>query len=61
MIEAHKNKSMSGKGVPIKLKCVTGCWAPGLGEFKEGEVLSGSDLVEKLNGNPNFIEIKEEA
>jgi hypothetical protein len=48
------------KDKPSKLKCVAECWAPGLGFFKVGEILSGAELVEKLNGNPNFIEITEE-
>lgn len=54
----YKMKDMKEK--PMRLKCVTECWAPGLGFFKAGEILSGTELVEKLNGNPNFIEIKEE-
>ncbi len=62
MIPEYKNKEMkSGKGENMRLKCVRECWAPGLGHFKEGEILSGADLVSKLKENPNFIEFKEEA
>jgi hypothetical protein len=58
----YKNKDMKSVKVEIiRLKCVRECWAPGLGEFKVGEILSGTDLVVKLKGNPNFIEITEEA
>jgi hypothetical protein len=57
-MDNYKTKDMKDK--PSKLKCVTECWAPGLGFFKVGEILSGAELVEKLNGNPNFIEITEE-
>lgn len=58
MMNEYKTKDMKDK--PSKLKCVAECWAPGLGFFKVGEILSGAELVEKLNGNPNFIEITEE-
>lgn len=62
MIGEYKNKEMkSGDAQPIRLKCVRECWAPGLGHFKEGEILSGADLVSKLKENPNFIEFTEEA
>lgn len=60
MINEYKNKEMTDKK-GRRLKCVRECWAPGLGEFKSGEILSGTDLVEKLKGNTNFIEITEEA
>ena len=57
-MDNYKTKDMKDK--PSKLKCVAECWAPGLGFFKVGEILSGAELVEKLNGNPNFTEITEE-
>lgn len=57
-MDNYKTKDMKDK--PSKLKCVAECWAPGLGFFKVGEILSGADLVLKLKGNPNFIEITEE-
>lgn len=60
MMPEYKNKEMTPKKTKC-LKCVHECWAPGVGEFKEGEVLSGDDLVAKMKGNPNFIEITEEA
>ncbi len=60
MIQEYKNKELkSGDAKIIKLKCVVSCWAPGLGEFKEGEIISGTDLVLKLQDNPNFV--KQEA
>lgn len=58
MISEYKTKDMADK--PARLKCVAECWAPGLGFFKVGEILSGDELVKKLKGNPNFIELKEE-
>lgn len=58
MISEYKTKDMAGK--PARLKCVAECWAPGLGFFKVGEILSGDELVSKLKNNPNFIELKEE-
>jgi hypothetical protein len=61
MIEGHKNKSMSGKSSGVKLKCVRECWAPGVGNFKEDEEISGSELVAQLKDNPNFIVLTEEA
>lgn len=61
MIPEYKNKEMKSESKAVRLKCLRECWAPGLGEFKAGEILSGADLVEKLKDNPNFIEFKEEA
>lgn len=61
MMNEYKNKEMRSEGKAIRLKCIRECWAPGLGEFKAGEILSGSELVEKLKRNPNFIEFIEEA
>lgn len=64
MMKDVKNKAMDGaklEAVGGKLKCVRECWAPGLGVFREGEIVSGAGLVEKLKGNPNFQEITEEA
>jgi hypothetical protein len=61
MIQEYKNKELKSESKSVRLKCVRECWAPGLGEFKAGEILSGTDLVEKLKENPNFIEFKEEA
>lgn len=58
MMNDYKTKDMTDK--PARLKCVAECWSPGLGFFKVGEILSGTELVEKLKGNPNFIEIKGE-
>ena len=52
-MDNYKTKDMKDK--PSKLKCVAECWAPGLGFFKVGEILSGAELVDKLKGNPNFI------
>lgn len=63
MIPEYKNKEMAVNktDTAARLKCVCECWAPGLGHFKEGEILSGADLVLKLKGNPNFIEFIQEA
>lgn len=61
MMNEYKNKEMKSESKAMRLKCIRECWAPGLGEFKVGEILSGTNLVEKLKENPNFIEFKEEA
>jgi hypothetical protein len=61
MIDGYKNKELKSESKGVRLKCIRECWAPGLGEFKAGEILSGTDLVEKLKGNPNFTEFIEEA
>ncbi len=61
MMPEYKNKEMTVKKSGARIKCVRECWAPGLGFFKDGEILSGDDLVSKLKDNPNFIEFKEEA
>lgn len=61
MMPEYKNKEIKSGGKNMRLKCIRECWAPGLGEFKTGEILSGTDLVEKLKENPNFIELIEEA
>ncbi len=58
MISEYKTKDMAEK--QARLKCVVECWAPGLGFFKVGEILSGDELVSKLKNNTNFIELKEE-
>lgn len=63
MMKDMKNKAMKAEdaGLPVCLKCVVECWAPGLGAFNVGDIVSNAELVKKLAGNPNFKEISEEA
>jgi len=64
MIKNHSNKAMdAGKTQrPVAhIKCVRECWAVGLGAFAVGDVVADADIIEKLTGNPNFVEITEEA
>jgi hypothetical protein len=63
MIKDAKNKAIgTGKAVPAtRIKCVRECWAVGLGKFNVGDVIENDVLVAELAGNPNFVEIKEEA
>lgn len=62
MMPEYKNKELkSGNVESMRLKCIRECWAPGLGFFRDGEILSGDDMILKLKDNPNFIEFKEEA
>lgn len=62
MMPEYKNKEMKSEKIEqLRLKCIRDCWAPGLGEFKTGEILSGELLVSKMKNNPNFVTYNEEA
>lgn len=63
MKDGYRNKELKSQtAAPItRLKCVAECWAPGLGAFNVGDIVTNAELVSKLAGNPNFQEISEEA
>lgn len=62
MIKNYKSKDMQAGGdKPTRLKCVTECWAPGVGAFKAGDIIEDAEIVRQMAGNPNFQEITEEA
>lgn len=54
------NKKADAPPIPTKLICTAECEMPGVGYWKGGDVITDQNIINKVIGNPNFVELKED-